>query len=306
MKAFVGVTDRDWWEFLRRQDGITEVNFWQPSGGSTFRALEPGQPFLFKLHYPDNAIVGGGFFSTFSLLPVSMAWETFGIQNGARSLSEMRARVEQYRRIRPSAHEDYQIGNIILADPFFFDEGQWIPAPDSFSRNVVRGKGYDLRSQEGQSLWESVRAARASRRLVAEPEPTTGMFGAPALFQPRLGQGAFRVAVTDAYERRCAVTGEKTLPVLEAAHIKPVAAGGRHQVSNGLLFRSDIHTLFDRGYVTVTPDLRFRVSPRLRRDWSNGRVYYALEGSKVQVPSEQQMQPSREALMWHSDAVFQG
>jgi putative restriction endonuclease len=39
--------------------------------------------------------------------------------------------------------------------------------------------------------------------------------------QPRLGQGAFRLLVTDAYQRRCAVTGERTLPVLDAAHIRP-------------------------------------------------------------------------------------
>ena len=39
---------------------LDEVNFWQPSGGRRFHALEPGEPFLFKLHYPENAIVGGG------------------------------------------------------------------------------------------------------------------------------------------------------------------------------------------------------------------------------------------------------
>ena len=51
--------------------------------------------------------------------------------------------------------------------------------------------------------------------------------------------------MTDAYERRCAVTGEKTLPVLEAAHIRPYALLGPHRVNNGLLLRSDLHKLFD-------------------------------------------------------------
>ena len=307
MKAFVGVTDRAWWEFLRRQEGIAEVNFWQPSGSSTFRALRPGQPFLFKLHYPDNAIVGGGFFATFSILPVSLAWETFGVQNGARTLLEMRARIEHYRKIRPAPHEDYEIGCIILADPFFLDQRTWIAAPGSFSMNTVRGKGYDLAAAEGGALWEAVLLARASQRQrVADPELSGEIFGAPTLFRPRLGQGAFRVAVTDAYGRRCAVTGEKTLPVLEAAHIRPVASGGRHEITNGLLFRSDIHTLFDRGYVTVTPDLRFRVSPRLRRDWSNGRVYYELDGREVEVPGKGGLRPDREGLEWHGGSVYLG
>jgi hypothetical protein len=54
MKAFVAVTDRDWYEFLRRRPDLDEVNFWQPGGGRQFRALDPGQPFLFKLHYPER------------------------------------------------------------------------------------------------------------------------------------------------------------------------------------------------------------------------------------------------------------
>jgi putative restriction endonuclease len=102
------------------------------------------------------------------------------------------------------------------------------------------------------------------------------------------------------------VTGEKTLPVLEAAHIRPVAALGQHRVDNGLLLRSDIHTLFDRGYVTVTPDHRFRVSPRLKQDWQNGRVYYQFDGSPIWVPKHEDDQPSREQLEWHADTVFLG
>ena len=47
----------------------------------------------------------------------------------------------------------------------------------------------------------------------------TRIYGDPVLVRPRLGQGTFRVLVTDNYRRRCAVTGEKALPVLDAAHI---------------------------------------------------------------------------------------
>ncbi len=85
-------------------------------------------------------------------------------------------------------------------------------------------------------------------------------YGEPVLMRPRLGQAAFRVAITYAYERACAVTHEHSLPVLEAAHIVPYAQGGVHEVSNGLLLRSDLHRLFDLGYVTVTPELHLEVS----------------------------------------------
>ena len=65
MAGSIGVTDTDWFAFLAQQPGIDEVNFWQPGGTGRFRALEPGEPFLFKLHAPYNYIVGGGFFAHF-------------------------------------------------------------------------------------------------------------------------------------------------------------------------------------------------------------------------------------------------
>ena len=305
MKAYVAVTDKDWYEFLSRRPDLDEVNFWQPGGGREFRVLQPGQPFLFKLHYPENAIVGGGFFTHFSRLPVSLAWEAFGEKNGARSYEAMRARIERYRRIAPGV-EDYEVGCIILEEPFFFPEGQWLPAPASFRRETVQGKGYDLSTGEGRELWEAVLGRRGlARRQVAE-SVVTPVLGEGWLARRRLGQGAFRVLVTDAYQRHCAVTGERTLPVLEAAHIRPVARGGLHRVDNGLLLRSDVHTLFDLGYVTVTPAHTFRVSRKLRETWHNGRVYYELEGKRVEVPAAAHLRPSREALEWQGDVVFRG
>ena len=61
VKIYVGVTDLDWFEY-RSARSADEVNFWQPGGRSQFRALQPGELFLFKLHSPNNFIVGGGLF----------------------------------------------------------------------------------------------------------------------------------------------------------------------------------------------------------------------------------------------------
>ncbi|HEX5385515.1 MAG TPA: HNH endonuclease [Gemmatimonadales bacterium] len=304
MKAFVAVTDRDWYDFLRRRPDLDEVNFWQPGGGRQFRALEPGQPFLFKLHYPDNFIVGGGFFAHASLYPASLAWEAFGDKNGAPSFGEMRRRIERYRRVGSDPHHDYTIGCIILEEPFFFRRDQWIPAPASFSANTVVGKSYDLREGESRRLWEDVMTRRQGSPLAVAGVSTPPMFGDPIPVRPRLGQGAFRVKVTDSYQRRCAVTLERTLPVFEAAHIRPVADGGQHRVENGLLLRSDIHTLFDRGYVTVTPSYQFQVSPHLKQDWQNGRVYYELDGRRIDLPQDREEWPGRTALEWHADVVY--
>jgi putative restriction endonuclease len=298
---FVGVTDRDWYENLRSLAGLDEVNFWHPSA-SHFRALEPGGLFLFKLHSPDDFIVGGGVFAHHSVLPLSLAWDAFGEKNGVSGLVEMTARLARYQRqlrtVDLRARLTFRIGCSLIEEPFFFERPDWFPPPE-WHRNIVTGKGYSLGEPAGQELWRAVQERRA------EPAPLLGVaspaprYGAPILIQPRLGQGSFRVMVADAYRRRCAITGERVLPVLEAAHIVPYSEGGPHQVRNGLLLRRDLHTLFDEGYLSVTPDHLVEVSRRLKDDWENGRDYYALEGASVQLPAHESDRPDTDALMWH-------
>ena len=79
----IAITDGDWFDMLRQQPNLGEVNFWAPSAAN-FRALRPGELFLFKLHAPRNVIVGGGVFAYANALPCSLAWEAFGEANGAR------------------------------------------------------------------------------------------------------------------------------------------------------------------------------------------------------------------------------
>ena len=306
MKAFVGVTDGDWYEMLSGQPKLDEINFWQPGGNRRFSALERGGLFLFKLHSPADFIVGGGFFSYSTLLPLSLVWEAFGEKNGARTFSEMRERIEKYRRVSVSRYEDYVIGCILLSQPFFFQRTAWIPIPYDWSPNIVQGKGYDLGREPGRSLWEAVQERLFDSGVISRTGEKQDRYGNPVLVFPRLGQGGFRVVVTDAYSKKCAVTGERTLPVLQAAHIKPYLNDGPHDVTNGILFRSDIHTLFDRGFVTVTPEYVFEVSRRIHEDFENGRDYYAMGGSGLLVPEDPKQRPDRQYLSWHNENKFLG
>jgi putative restriction endonuclease len=308
-KAFIGVTDLEWYEFLSSRPELGEVNFWQPGGRTRFQALARGDLFLFKLHSPNNYVVGGGFFETSSLLPVSIAWDTFGSMNGVGSLVQMRRRIEHFRRRSAQPAEDYTIGNIVLQQTFFLRREAWIPVPADFSLNIVQGKTYDLDVGTGRELFLALEErfssnATTSTQMAVSEGVTARMFSDPVLARRRLGQGGFRILVTDTYDRQCAVTGEHTLPVLQAAHIKPVSEGGEHLVSNGLLLRSDVHTLFDRGYVTITPDLTFRVSRRLDEDWSNGKIYYALNNQRINLPKDRSSHPDAMILEWHADTVF--
>ena len=302
MRLYIGVTDDDWFHFLQTRQP-DEVNFWRPSGSSNFKAVSPGEPFLFKLHSPNDYIVGGGFFTRYSVLPLSLAWLAFGEKNGAASESTCLARIRHYRKGGAIA-PDPEIGCVILERPFFFPRTDWIPVASVWSKNIVQGSG-KFSEEVKSALWREV-----EQRLQATPvPPDVGQLpeGPHGYWSPgfhRLGQGAFRVAVTDAYGRRCAVTQEHTLPVLEAAHIRPFSEGGPHDVRNGLLLRADLHILFDRGYVTVDEQNRFVVSRRLEVEWHNGRDYYARHGSPIILPHAPAERPSQEFLEWHRDNKF--
>ena len=300
----VAVTDDNWFEVLRQRTNLPEVNFWAPSAAN-FRALRRGEMFLFKLHAPRNMIVGGGVFAYANVLPCSLAWSAFGEANGARSEREMRARIGRYRKTNPADRSDFEIGCRILTQPFFFEEHDWVPVPTSWSPNIVSFKTYNTGDDEGLNLWEAINERLMHPRFSGLAE-AGARFGEPHLIRPRLGQGAFRVLVTDIYQRRCAVTQERTLPALEAAHIRPYGDGGAHEARNGLLLRRDIHSLLDAGYVTVAPDLRFEVSRRIREEFENGRDYYALHGRPISAPEKACERPDPTVLAWHNENAFRG
>lgn len=295
LKAYVGVTDFDWYRFLASQPDLDEVNFWQPGGSLKFQAVQPGEPFLFKLHSPRDFIVGGGFFVRWVRLPVNLAWETFQEKNGAASPAEMKERIEKYRRGR----KDSEIGCILLGSPFFLQEREWVHAPSDWKRPIVQGKTYSLTEGEGRRIWNELKGKLAIRLFEQVPR-----YGKPIEILPRIGQGIFRAIVTDAYSRRCALTGERVLPALEAAHIRPYAEGGPHLIGNGVLLRSDLHRLFDKGYLTITPDHRVDVSRRIQEEFHNGREYYALRGETIRLPERKDDRPLTDFLEWHNNGVF--
>lgn len=305
MKFWLGVTDNNWYQFLS-QRGLDEVNFWQPSARPPFRNAPIGMPFLFKLKKPHNHVAGGGFYVTYSELPVSLAWEVFGEKNGASTLDDFQARLGRLanRRGVPA-----NIGCTVLAEPFFFPESHWIEPP-GWKPNIVVGKSYETAEPEGATLWSAVQASLESvaavpnSRRVADEMPDK--YGTQTLTRPRLGQASFRMLLTEAYNRKCAITGESTLIALEAAHIVPYSQEGTHDVTNGLLLRADFHRLFDAGLVSVSPEMRIKVSPRIREAYFNGKAYYRMNDAPLsQLPDRPEMRPDPDKLNWHFKNCFQ-
>jgi len=274
------------------------------------KKLVPGEPFFFKLKSPENAIAGFGLFARYSLEEVWRAWELFGDGNGAPTQWDLLTRLRRLANDNAPPSSTRLVGCIAIAQPVFFERDEWVKIPSDWKANIVSFKGYDLTQGEGLRIHRECleRAAAKSDppEWVVETEEEVAKYGRAQLIRPRLGQGSFRLAVLDAYGGACAVTTEHSRPAVEAAHIRPYHQDGNHLVTNGIPLRRDIHSLFDAGYVTVTPDSIFKVSAALADEYANGKTYYAMEGSKILVPENSEMRPDQNALAWHSEMVFKG
>ena len=266
-----------------------------------FRAIQPGELLVFRLKSPRNKIGGFGVFSSHSLLPIQLAWDSFGRANGVSSFEALRRAIAEYRTgsaVGPMTN----IGCTILVEPVFFPSDLWFDVPLSWSRSIQRGKVYSTDNGDGLKLWNQLHdaAQMCTTAVSSEMAEVQARYGAPTLITPRLGQGAFRVAVTEAYGRQCAVTDGKVLPALDAAHIKPFSEGGFHTNSNGILLRKDIHSVFDAGYATVDEDFRFLVSKKVKEVFNNGEEYLRLDGKVLRRPARKSDWPNPDFLRWHN------
>jgi putative restriction endonuclease len=225
----------------------------------------------------------------------------------------MRGKIAEIRRRMRFAGTERvaAVGCIVVVNASFFPASEWVSQPNDWPVRNLRPMRYDLEQGEGARVWAECLARVTAHGaedidqhvMAREMAPR---YGSPVLVRPRLGQGAFRVSVTEAYERACAVTGEHSLPALEAAHIRPFAQDGPHVVSNGLLLRADLHRLFELGYLTVNTDHCLEVSERLRLDYDNGRTYFPLHGKQIAIPRIQRECPDPALLNWHRESVFLG
>ena len=183
----------------------------------------------------------------------------------------------KHERHREGAAQLRQRQRWVRALRFLAQRERYAVRHDVYGRHTRRRNGLRvdaLASTESRFHCVS-RALRPLALSVLDKE--FGGQGKPAIAMPRQGQGIFCRLVLSAYEKRRAVTGERALPVVEAAHIVEFSEHQRRAISNGVALRADIHKLFDSGYVSIRPEHKFVVSSALRDEYQNGVVYYELE-----------------------------
>ena len=316
MHPFIALTDKRWFDYLSMQaegGSVDEVNFWQPRATKPMKRMLPGEPVFFRLKRPHYAIAGYGFFAHFQVVPIEDAWDLFGWKNGDGSLGEFLARIGSYRNedLSSAARRRQPIGCTLLRDAHFWPDQRWIPWADAmcWSKNIVQGKA-ETHPGRAELLLARIRdeavGAPADLARGFEPVDVDDRTWGDRRVPLRVGQGTFRLRLLDSYGR-CAITGEKTRPVLDGAHIQPYLGPSSNHVQNGLLLTKEFHTLFDKGYVTVTPDYEVRVSSALREHYENGVRYYAYDRKPLRrLPDDLAHRPSPAALDWHRKAVFLG
>ena len=301
-------SDPTWFAHFARPNQVwTEevVNYWRP-GKTGFSAIPVGQPVFLRLRHPANVIAGFGFYSETVELPLGITWELFGPRNGAPTQERFESLIRKYR----ASEEMYRpLISILLSNVSFLPLGWRIPwgEAEGWSRNIVALKAYDLSTEPGNRLLELMDLVGEMRPAFLEerfqmPDGDSRLRHETEVVL-REGQAVFRARLLNSY-RCCAVSGEHSLPVLDAAHITPYLGPASNHPQNGLVLRTDIHRLFDAGYVTVTPSLNFLVSPNLRKDFANGEAYYAMQGRRLHLPPDRAHQPSAEALEWHLESRF--
>lgn len=167
VRLFVAVTDKSWFDQLSASAPHDEVNFWQPSGTTQFRALQPGELFPlqaacakqlhrwrrhFRPRVDRTAFPGVG-----CLRPEERCFQP---RRDADTNRELSSRLDRFGRSTGS-----RIGCRILTQPFFWSRHLWLPVPESWSPNIVTGKGFSAEEKDGQHLWSAV-----TDRLSAVPE----------------------------------------------------------------------------------------------------------------------------------------
>lgn len=315
--VFVAHTHSDWFDYLSRQaqgGRLDEVNFWSPMALKPVAKLDAGAPVFFRLGAPIRKIAGYGFFASFQALPLSLAWETFATRNGAPDRSTFYAMLG--RRTPEDLARD--VGCMMLLDAHFWPDPRWLDWGEE--RDYAR-----TGNQRGKTERDPARVAmlldEIRRDGVAPPDELRDDFDPLSVDErevtlarhvQREGQGAFRLRLLQAYDYACAITGEHTEPVLDAAHIQRYLGPRSNHPANGIILTKEFHTLFDRGLITIEPPLagreeyRIRVSKLIRERWNNGRRYNDFDGKALRVvPEDKRLLPSKRALEWHRAHVFE-
>ena len=285
----ISPTDIEWFKFLRTEGLNSEINFWTPTPWNVSR-LASGDKLYFMLKSPIRKIGGYGQFVEYKNMSVNDAWNKYGFKNGCTSKQELIDRLDKYKASNSSDERsvtDSEIGCIVLTNAVYYDDDKFLDLDNyeiDFSRFIVKIKYYN----ENDPLEIATQSTEKEFELL----PTSlEKLKKSRLVTERKGQGNFRAIITTAYSNKCCITSETTPELLEAAHIQPYFDENSNHVKNGLLLRVDLHKLYDNGLLYIDESFKIHISPEVKSEY-----YRKLNGTKIRLPENNNLHPSKEAL----------
>jgi HNH endonuclease len=307
MKQCVYNTDPEWVSSLRGSGAKSNINFWRRDKRTLH--LEPGTKFYFKLRVSRD-IVGRGEFRNMRLSTISKAWLEFGKGNGVESEEDFRIRAHEVLKI-PKNDETI---NCIILDNVELLEGPDFPKISDvlWPRQIVGQKFFQ--ESELAEFDKHFAQGSISEKLQSKIGVLHSHLKDEGAFDPsnledardivlraiiqRRGQHGFREKLLAAYEKQCAISQSSTVEVLEAAHIVPYLGPETNKLQNGILLRSDLHTLFDLGLLSVSKTYEVTVHPSLTKS-----DYNEYSGKKIHLPKDPGDWPSAAALEQHDQQI---
>lgn len=175
------------------------------------------------------------------------------------------------------------------------DEEPWFR---SFFKSALGSGAFGFSAVPSELL--SMFEAKMDRGYLHEAQPPVDDIATPDAVDERQwqsiltrrGQKGFRQSLIDVYGGRCAVSESRVVPLLEAAHILPHAEGSDYRVTNGILLRTDIHTLFDLHLLGIDASLRVHLKDSIRSS-----EFARFHGKRIEtLPASTVHQPSAVAL----------
>lgn len=281
----IAVTDRDWYEYQKRNGFINRINFWTPKVWKV--AITPGTNVVFKLKKTNNMFgdeIGGyGRFVEYKTQSLDQSWKEFGRRNGCDTKEEYVAKLTKGK-----GNAFTVCGCMVLDDVVFFDEFKRLSDYGlSFALNIVTYKNeYSTFPDFGQ---QKVVSSQSSFSLVIPTKKGKKMQS----ITERVGQGQFHSDVSTAYNHRCCITGESTPELLQAAHIQDYINKESNHIQNGLLLRIDIHKLFDSGLLYIDQNYHVHVSSLV-----TSPEYRYLDNHLISLPNNPSEYPSKAALQF--------
>lgn len=309
---YIAITDTTWMYFIKEhmQEIGKYINFWTP-GGRGFKALEPGELFLFKLHNnkargENGEIVGGAFYDGFEKLSATEAWERFEIGNGASSLFEMQVTINEYRT-KNKLEDTEEVGCIILKNPFFFEVEEWIEEPEDWGKFIVSGKTYSIETGAGADLYEKVNnylKEDTDEAIIEEIESELESLQIEgkerfSYIKARVNQNVFRERLLKRYSN-CCLCKVSNPDFLIASHIKPWAVSEVNEkldCDNGLLLCPNHDALFDSGYISFKDDGTIMLSDDLKQ----------IDAMFMNVDSSRRINltiGNKKYMKYHRDKIF--